>query len=130
MTGTRLDATAATALANENRELRESMAHLRSKYEDLMAYMKERCYADDGAAVIHCMPPPAPRTTLQPAAGLCGSCAPVQRCAIPARSAFCTRHMSTTALTGALRLHMCDLDRRTCAPPDVIGSAQGSGIST
>jgi len=45
--GTRLDA---TALANENRELRESMAHLRSKYEDLMAYMKERCYADDGAA--------------------------------------------------------------------------------
>ena len=43
--GTRMDN---NALAAENRELRESLTHLRNKYEDLMAYMKEKCYADDG----------------------------------------------------------------------------------
>ena len=43
--GTRMDN---NALVAENRELRESLTHLRNKYEDLMAYMKEKCYADDG----------------------------------------------------------------------------------
>jgi hypothetical protein len=43
--GTKVDV---RALMQENQELKESLSHLRVKYEDLMAYMKERCYADDG----------------------------------------------------------------------------------
>jgi hypothetical protein len=43
--GTKVDS---QALIQENKELRESLEHLRTKYQDLMAYMKERCYADDG----------------------------------------------------------------------------------
>jgi hypothetical protein len=35
--GTKLDM---QSLIQENRELQESLAHLRNKYEDLMAYMK------------------------------------------------------------------------------------------
>ena len=42
-----------TTLAKENQELKESLSHLRAKYEDLMAYMKERCYADDGERQKH-----------------------------------------------------------------------------
>ena len=35
--GTKLDV---PSLIQENRDLQESLAHLRNKYEDLMAYMK------------------------------------------------------------------------------------------